>query len=95
MRGRPYGPLRLPPANTISAVPAAVDTAWSTGQLESQINRLTMIKGQRYGRAGLKLLRALVLLYSTAVSTGPTPRVASQLRKSLFRCAQSPNLAFT
>jgi transposase len=34
----------------ISAVAAAVDTPWSTGQVEAQINRLKMIKRQMYGR---------------------------------------------
>ena len=43
----------------ISAVAAAVDTSWSTGQVEGQINRLKMIKRQMYGRAGFKLLRAV------------------------------------
>jgi hypothetical protein len=49
----------------ISAVSAAVDTSWSTGQVEGQINRLKMIKRQMYGRAGFELLRARVLPYST------------------------------
>jgi transposase len=45
----------------IQAVRAAVDTGWSTGQVEGQINRLKMIKRQMYGRAGFTLLRARVL----------------------------------
>ena len=58
----------------ISAVSAAVDTPWSTGQVEGQINRLKMIKRQMYGRAGFELLRARVLPYSMAVRfTGPAP----------------------
>ena len=58
----------------ISAVSAAVDTPWSTGQVEGQINRLKMIKRQMYGRAGFELLRARVLPFSafTALS-GPPP----------------------
>jgi transposase len=48
----------------VSAVAAAVDTPWSTGQVEGQINRLKMIKRQMYGRAGFELLRARVLPYS-------------------------------
>jgi transposase len=56
----------------ISAVAAAVDTRWSTGQVEGQINRLKMIKRQMYGRAGFDLLRARVLPYSPA-ATGPAP----------------------
>jgi transposase len=47
----------------ILAVAAAVDTPWSTGQAEGQINRLKMIKRQMYGRAGFELLRARVLPY--------------------------------
>ena len=50
----------------LSAVAAAVDTQWSTGQVEGQINRLTTIKRQMYGRAGFQLLRARVLPYATA-----------------------------
>ena len=59
----------------ISAVAAAVDTAWSTGQVEGQINRLKTIKRQMYGRAGFDLLRARVLPYSPAVAVaqGPAP----------------------
>jgi transposase len=49
----------------ISAVSAAVDTEWSTGQVEGQINRLKMIKRQMYGRGGFHLLRARVLPYSS------------------------------
>lgn len=45
----------------IAAVRAAVDTPWSTGQVEGQINRLKMIKRQMYGRAGFTLLRARVI----------------------------------
>jgi transposase len=57
----------------ISAVAAAVDTPWSTGQVEGQINRLKMVKRQMYGRAGFELLRARVLPYSMAVRSGPAP----------------------
>src|SRR5262245_52147736 len=45
----------------ISAVAAAVDTPWSSGQVEGQINRLKMIKRQMFRRAGFELLRARVL----------------------------------
>jgi transposase len=55
----------------ISAVAAAVDTSWSSGQVEGQINRLKTIKRQMYGRAGFELLRARVLPYSPAATTGP------------------------
>src|SRR5207245_5494969 len=57
----------------ISAVAAAVDTPWSTGQVEGQINRLKMVKRQMYGRAGFELLRARVLPYSTVTVAGPAP----------------------
>jgi transposase len=46
-----------------NAVIAAVETAWSNGQTEGQINRLKAIKRQMYGRAGFHLLRARVLPY--------------------------------
>jgi len=57
----------------IAAVAAAVDTPWSTGQVEGQINRLKTIKRQMYGRAGFQLLRARVLPFSPAESPGPAP----------------------
>jgi hypothetical protein len=55
------------------AVSAAVESPWSTGQVEGQINRLKMIKRQMYGRAGFHLLRARVLPYTPAISAGPAP----------------------
>ena len=60
----------------MAAVSAAVETSWSNGQVEGQINRLKMIKRQMYGRAGFALLRARVLPYVPAASTlapGPAP----------------------
>ena len=45
----------------IVAVTAAVETEWSNGQTEGQINRLKAIKRQMYGRAGFAYLRARVL----------------------------------
>jgi transposase len=57
----------------MAAVTAAVVTAWSTGQVEGQINRLKMIKRQMYGRAGFKLLRARVLPYSPVIPLPPGP----------------------
>ena len=58
----------------ILAVAAAVDTPWSTSQVEGQINRLKMIKRQMYGRAGFELLRARVLPYNTStIFNGPAP----------------------
>ena len=52
-----------------SAVAAAVDTSWSTGQMEGQINRLKTIKRQMYSRAGFELLRARVMPYSVPAAT--------------------------
>ena len=58
----------------IAAVAAAVDTEWSNGQTEGQINRLKTIKRQMYGRAGFPLLRARVLPYCPAfTATGSSP----------------------
>ena len=58
----------------ISAVTAAVDTDWSTGQVEGQINRLKMIERQMYGRAGFELLRARVLPFAQqSFSDRPAP----------------------
>ena len=45
----------------LAAVTAAIDTPWSSGQVEGQINRLKAIKRQMYGRAGFNLLRSRVL----------------------------------
>lgn len=47
----------------LGPVMAAVETPWSNGQIEGQINRLKAIKRQMYGRAGFHLLRARVLPY--------------------------------
>lgn len=43
------------------AVRAALETKWSSGQTEGQINRLKTLKRQMYGRAGFDLLRLRVL----------------------------------
>jgi transposase len=45
------------------AVVSAVETCWSNGQVEGQVNRLKTLKRQMYGRAGFALLRARVLPY--------------------------------
>ena len=73
-----YGPLvRLAYGlhKDMSAVRAAVESPWSTGQVEGQINRLKMIKRQMYGRAGFDLLRARVLPYTPVIdmAVGPAP----------------------
>ncbi len=47
-----------------AAVQAALDHAWSSGQVEGQVNRLKLVKRQAYGRAGFALLRRRYLLAS-------------------------------
>ena len=46
----------------IEAVKNAVETNWSNGQVEGQVNRLKSIKRQMYGRASFELLRRKVIL---------------------------------
>jgi transposase len=46
----------------LAAVRAALTEPWSSGQAEGQINRLTLIKRQCYGRAGLDLLKRRMIL---------------------------------
>jgi transposase len=53
----------------IAAVSAAVESPWSNGQVEGQINRLKTIKRQMYGRAGLPLLKARILPYQSIAGT--------------------------
>lgn len=43
------------------AVTASMNSQWSNGQVEGQVNRLKLIKRQMYGRANLDLLKARVL----------------------------------
>jgi transposase len=57
----------------LSPVAVAVETSWSIGQVEGQMNRLKMIKRQMYGRAGFELLRARVLPHSSAIAAGASP----------------------
>ncbi len=45
----------------LKPVIAAIESPWSSGQVEGQINRLKALKRQMYGRAGFNLLRARVL----------------------------------
>ncbi len=45
----------------VAAVRAALETAWSNGQTEGQVNRLKLIKRQMYGRAKFDLLRLRVI----------------------------------
>ena len=47
-----------------AAVRAALETPWSNGQTEGQVNRLKCIKRQMYGRAHFDLLR-LKVIYSS------------------------------
>ncbi len=46
----------------IAAVRPALTEPWSSGQAEGQVNRLTLIKRQCYGRAGLDLLKRRMVL---------------------------------
>lgn len=50
----------------LRAVSAAIETHWSSGQVEGHINRLKTIKRQMYGRAGFELLRSRVLAFTPA-----------------------------
>jgi transposase len=47
-----------------AAIRAALQTPWSNGQTEGQVNRLKFIKRQMYGRASFDLLR-LKVIYSS------------------------------
>ncbi len=47
-----------------AAVQAALQYAWSSGQVEGQVNRLKLVKRGMYGKAGLSLLRRRFLLAS-------------------------------
>jgi len=51
------GPFAWGLQRDLTAVVAAVETEWSSGQVEGQINRLKTIKRQMYGRAGFAMLR--------------------------------------
>jgi transposase len=51
----------------LAAVTAAIETPWSSGQVERQINRLKAIKRQMYGRAGFTLLCSRVLPFVGAM----------------------------
>ncbi|GAA5512400.1 ISL3 family transposase ISMno5 [Deinococcus carri] len=48
--------------NDFSAICGAIESPWSNGQTEGQVNRLKMIKRQMFGRAKFDLLRQRVLL---------------------------------
>jgi transposase len=45
----------------LEAVEGAVTQVWSNGPVEGHINRLTTLRRQMYGRAGVALLRARLL----------------------------------
>jgi transposase len=45
----------------LAAVTAGLTLAWSNDVTEGQIHRLTLVKRQGYGRAGVALLRPRVL----------------------------------
>ncbi len=46
----------------LAAVRAAITEPWSNGQTEGQITKLKLVKRQMYGRAGLDLLRARLVV---------------------------------
>jgi len=46
----------------LAAVKAALTEPWSNGQTEGQITKLKLVKRQMYGRAGLDLLRARLVV---------------------------------
>ncbi|MFI7360433.1 ISL3 family transposase [Streptomyces avidinii] len=46
------------------AVIAGLTLPWSSGVVEGHVNRIKMLKRQMFGRAGFKLLRKRVLLYT-------------------------------
>jgi Transposase len=50
----------------LAAVRNAISEPWSNGQTEGQINRLKTLKRAMYGRAGVELLRARMLLFIVA-----------------------------
>ncbi|BDP43909.1 hypothetical protein DAETH_38780 (plasmid) [Deinococcus aetherius] len=56
------------------AVRAAVETAYSNGRMEGQINRLKTIKRGMYGRAGLDLPKARVLHQAQRPTASVTKR---------------------
>jgi transposase len=60
----------------LAAVLAAVETCWSNGQVEGQINRLKSLKRQMYGRAGFELLRARILPYVALATLQHAPAAA-------------------
>jgi hypothetical protein len=58
-----------PLSRDMRAVELAIETPWSNGPLEGQINRLKAIKRQMYGRAGFQLLRARVLPWHGSIAS--------------------------
>lgn len=48
----------------LDAVTAGLTLPWSSGPVEGHVNRIKMIKRQRFGRAGFPLLRERVLFGS-------------------------------
>jgi transposase len=56
----------------LAAVQAAFSSPWSQGQVEGQVNRLTMRKRQMDGRASFPLLRSRVLATGSAEQRHPS-----------------------
>lgn len=46
----------------LDAVVAGLSQPWNSGVVEGHVNRIKMLKRQRFGRAGFELLRKRVLL---------------------------------
>ncbi|MFF2847693.1 hypothetical protein ACFVT5_15445 [Streptomyces sp. NPDC058001] len=50
------------PRRAQDAVTVGLSTPWSSGQVEGQVTRVKLLKGQGYGRANFDLLRKRVRL---------------------------------
>ncbi|GMA15377.1 transposase [Deinococcus metallilatus] len=72
------------------AVMAALETSYSDGQVEGQVNRLKTIKRGLYGRAGLDLLKARVLHRAHR----PAARVTKSERFWVFADLGEPTSGF-
>ncbi len=57
-------------AADLAAVRAALIEPWSNGQTEGQITKLKLVKRQMYGRAGIDLLRARLVVAAAAKGAG-------------------------
>jgi transposase len=62
----------------LDAVTNGLTMNWSSAPVEGRVNHITMVKRQRFGRAGLPLLRKRVLL-TAQNSRGTLPRTERQV----------------